>query len=205
MEGFFNILVKDGWRFTKIKQERNRSQVFIELINPNINMLDENDVVNPRIVLANSVDLRVSFNAAFGAYRVLCSNGLVIPDTRCKELNIMMKGRHYGNCETHFKHFQAEVLNRMDVIKEFGTTYRSLMNQPVSEVRAIELLRGFVGKRKLDYVLELWDNAPGQDGRHNKWTLYNAMTYWLSHDATGGTYQLNMINRKFIKRLLESN
>ena len=44
--------------------------------------IQEGDPIKPVVVLTNSVDLSKRFSLTFGAFRMICTNGMVIPDRR---------------------------------------------------------------------------------------------------------------------------
>lgn len=202
LEGILKGLEIEGWDFQQVNIERSGAHAFVKAVKRGVNLMDgTKEEVFPAITLSNSVDLRGSIKAVFGAFRQVCENGLVVPDPRWGTVNF--RSVHMGDLDSKFSKLREEFAAKMQMLKTVAENYRSLMNQQVKPEEAEKLLGKVVGKRQLERVMYLWEHAPGQPKPYQtKWGLYNGLTYWLTHEAAGGVYARDLKSQQGLQLLL---
>ena len=152
--------------------------------------LQENDPVKPVVSITNSADLSKRFSLYFGAYRMICSNGMVVPDRRFK--GTMIKKLHkmgvldLEDCiqglSVGFESFSEKIglwkiYNEKTIsLPEWETIMEGslLSDNQVKEVLQIPII-GY-GDQKLD-------NLFAGGGRVNAYQAYNAVTQWVTHNT----------------------
>ena len=204
LAGLLEGLSKEGWQPRRLHLERGGAHALVEVINPTIDIGIKQlvpDSLLPRMILHNSVDLRGSLKANFGIFRLICTNGLMVPLSHNSQLNF--RAVHVGATMERFGLFMAEVVKRLPILKELAQHYGGMMNTKVSPQRAETLLRKVAGKRQLERVMYLWEHAEGQPKDwKTSWGLYNGFTYWLTHEASGGLYHRDLKSQQLLRLLL---
>lgn len=195
------FLTEGGWEVKRAVTERNGAHCHVELFNRAQSFLPEEQLY-PRLVISNAVDLRGSMKFRLGIYRLVCSNGLMVPDTRFK-MGLHVRQVHLGDVEGALKKLGAELQHKVGEIMKLGQTFRALMNHRVESTEAEDVLRKVVGKRQLERVMYLWEHAPGQPKDYRtSWGLYNGLTYWLTHEAKGGVYQRDLKSQQALRVMM---
>lgn len=157
-----------------------------------VNMQGDDDPVKARIILSNSADLSKRFTLFFGAFRLICSNGMVIPDSRFTDVTKIKKLHRLGTLDLDdciesltqgFQSFSDAICSwrtyneRTITLGEWEKVMdkTSLSENQVKEVLAIPII-GFQ-----DQTLEgLFANG----GQVNAWQAFNAGTQWITHNTT---------------------
>lgn len=94
----------------------------------------KNDVIYPQIKIRHSYNSQAKYAFMFGYYRMICSNGLVIPVEEMKEYNFEVTGKH-----TKFFHENFAKLNeKLDTFQkkaktDFGKNIERLCNNTYVE------------------------------------------------------------------------
>jgi hypothetical protein len=148
--------------------------------------IGDGDPVDLMLKIQNSYDGSRRFGMNFGAFRVLCSNGLVIGNNMCE-----VKAKHTSGLDI------SEVTRRLlDAIGVFNqSTGQWLQWQetpcpegvPLSVVNAIPGISDSLKDRILGYY-----RHESQSRGQNLWVLYNALTRWSTHETVKETAQDNV-------------
>ncbi len=130
--------------------------------------LNKNDVSNITLHLRNSYDRSWVFTALLGAFRLICSNGMIVGETFGA-----LKARHVGLSE------ESDILTSLESIiskaPKLAELWKEWDDTPVTFDEAGELLTGAFPDKYLEPVL-LEDKFP-----KSKWDLYNDLTYFSTH------------------------
>ena len=146
----------------------------------------EKDVVYPELVLSNSADLSKRFTLAFGVFRLVCSNGLVIPDHRFPD-HVKIKKLHKEgtlNLET--------ILDSMVQIgKGLNTaiiTWNEYTKKAIARSEMEQIVEGILSPNQFKNILELdirgghgsLESSFTGDKKTTVWNAYNAVTQFLT-------------------------
>lgn len=146
------------------------------------------DYVQFRISFFNSYDGSWAFSQAADGLRLWCLNGCTSP---------------IATARTRFKHTQS--INVEASAAKIKTGYASFINQrevwqswmktnvaqsTVEMFFKATLAKAFTrqttvtktNEKQLEHLLKIWDDEKQQLG-HNKWALYNCLTYWATHTS----------------------
>ena len=67
--------------------------MYAKMTFPEVIEIQKDDPVKPQVVITNSADLKKRFTMSFGAFRMICENGMVIPDSRFPNY-VMIRNLH---------------------------------------------------------------------------------------------------------------
>lgn len=132
--------------------------------------LGKTDVSELTLVLRNSYDRCWSFSALLGAFRLICSNGMMIGTQFAG-----IKGKHVGTLDdasmlASLEHMIGQAPRLKDVWEEWQDT-------TLSRIEVEELLENQFPKKYLDPIFaERWEDQ-------SKWDLYNKLTAFATHDT----------------------
>lgn len=133
-----------------------------------------------------------------GYYRLVCSNGLMLPVKEMKEYNLLLEGKHTRSIVHTLDEFNALFLNlvdRLDTIKRgIGNRYETLGGRVVENPREriAEVLTGVgirvVENSKHDTLTDIMNRIEreanseslGYGGRVNDWLIYNGINQYLN-------------------------
>lgn len=143
------------------------------------------DAVSPRIRLVNSYDGSIRYHFQAGFWRLICSNGLMVPQGQMKEFKSMHTPK-LGD-ETSFEAVMQMTSEFMAEASDIVEVYRELQDQPVSDwmMRIEEITEETTFPISLkenvtDRMGTELDMFPGTDP--NDWLVYNAFNYQLNHN-----------------------
>lgn len=148
------------------------------------------DSVKAKLKVHNSYDGRAKYQFHMGFFRMICSNGMVIPLEGFENKNISSKMRHMPILGNTFD--KDKIRNMVDTFQndmmDFQLPFQKLAEKRISEVELPELLKAVTAEtkfpvRQLDDVidrLEIEMNELNED-KLNNWLVYNAFNYQLNH------------------------
>ena len=185
-------LQSGGWSFRRVRIERHGVRAYVEAVNPTkpitIVVGGKDDVLYPRLVMANSYNRSKSLTLRFGLFRMLCSNGLV-----AMVFGEDIKVRHIGDIQASVESFQ-KTSGRIDELMPYLERSAKMFNEwaafSVNEKQVTEIAEKVVGKNNVDRIVALFQN----EGK-TAWGLYNAITYYLTHDYRGNFEGMDYKNR----------
>jgi len=165
------ILKKQGAVLDDMKMFGNGARVKYKYRFPDIKVkIAKDDYVNPQILINNSYDSSTEVSAMGGAFRILCSNGLVIGFSLGKE-----GARHtIWNQETEIEKIINSVINKTQ--KVFDNDFPMMIEKEVKTKDNKKLLEMFPGYTMESMVQYLIANPP-----KNYWDLLNAATWTSTH------------------------
>ena len=143
------------------------------------------DTVQLKLDVVNSYDGALAFDAVVGAWRFLCSNGLII-------------GEKWA--QTHSRHtsgFNAElavkkISSALDTYCQNAKEWQTWTGQKITDEQAQAAINKMPGiNPKLHQQLwQYWEREKKQLGS-TKWALFNALTFWSSHADIRKSFKRN--------------
>ena len=132
--------------------------------------VEKNDFVNPEIIINNSYDGTSEVSAMGGAFRLVCSNGLVIGYSIGKE-----GSRHtVWNKKEEIEAIVKSVINKTTTV--FKSDFPKMIEKAVKKKdsqKLLELFPGYTMESMVQYMLK----TPPK----NYWDLLNAATWVTTH------------------------
>tara|TARA_R110001606_G_scaffold86521_5_gene195778 strand:+ start:430 stop:1245 length:816 start_codon:yes stop_codon:yes gene_type:complete len=137
---------------------------------------EDGDTVFPQILMTNSHDGKNSFTFAAGLYRLICSNGLVIADTKFEDI----KMRHMGYT---FEDLQALI---KDMVEKLPLTVESMNRMKATEMEELaildfakEALNTRFTKKEMNRIQidlkELTKPVRNEDKGSDLWSVFNVV------------------------------
>jgi len=157
-----------------------------QTINDHGGLLKGTDLTDDRVkltlLLSNAYDRTQALKVMVGAFRIVCSNGLVVEHPAFKGLNINLKVVHSQNQtkKLDFVKLGNQVAALYAAMEQQAETWRKMkattFSKKALESIKLNVLAPVVGERNLDKVTELVTGGQGQDGSLTLWALYNGVT-----------------------------
>lgn len=181
----------EGYDLDFISSSRNDSRFTLDVLIKGIDTeIGNKDKVIPRLRLYNSYDGRLKYQYHMGFFRLICSNGLIIPAKGFEDKNISMKLRHTPSLE---KHVQKELVVDMvesfkSNLKLFTVPFNNLNQQKVGNVeervrQVIEATK-FPVRREEDVVERIMiEVAELKKPLLTDWMVYSGFNYNLNHNT----------------------
>ena len=171
----------------KIKLADNGAKMRGEILFPNLIIQPKvGDISQFRVSFFNSYDASWTFSMAANALRLICTNGMVRPDslamTKFKHtLNINVEGAaekvRIGVDAFYNEREKWSAWSNVHVNDHMAETF---FKHTLAKAPSKQQLKHKQNDRQLEKLLSIWDAEKAQLGP-NKWALYNAMTYWSTH------------------------
>jgi hypothetical protein len=154
----------------------------------------KDEVINPELHLFNSYDTKWPLVVSLGAFRVICTNGLVV-------------GERY----LHLRKRHVYAIGQIDVRDEIGTALVRFKRQakqwrrwvgrmlpPGAYTRTLEAMK--LGTKARDVVEgRVLDEAEDVDQEGfpiiTAWGMYNVLTWYISHHAVSLNHRVDMEGR----------
>jgi hypothetical protein len=160
---------------------------------PNHQIDVDGDKINLQLVVRNSYDRTSAFSVLFGAYRLICSNGMVIGKSLSKNRQI-----HIGMIDIN--NFGKEILNQAEIHTGTGTDYiKRLQDKAVKDADSVFAKIASVSKIPavhIEAAKAIYLNpAYEADKERNMWSVYNAFTQHLTHDVKNSMAAVDMTSR----------
>lgn len=162
------------------------------------NMNGTGDTIQPMLRVQHSYNGLTKYRITFGYFRLVCSNGLVIPVKEMEEFNLVIVGKHTESIKLSFKKLDIMLHNFTQNAKQITTQitakYEQLGGVWVAnpQDRIAEVLKACdiaaVDNNKfntIDNILERIEkeansNALGYNGKVNDWLIYNGINQYLN-------------------------
>lgn len=129
------------------------------------------DLINPTLVMRNSHDGAWKFSAVLGAFRLVCSNGMVIGEKFGS-----VSGKHFptmGEMESFSTQINAMIQNA----EKLAPLWKEWSQTPIAFEEAVDLLDEKFPEKYLVAVLD------EKSYPKSKWDLYNQLTAFSTHDT----------------------
>jgi len=155
--------------------------------------IQEGDMVNPELQLFNSYDTSWPFIVILGAFRFICTNGLVIG-----KKYLQLKKRHIFNFdEIDLKKQVSTALNRFELQTNQWKAWASRRLAPSTSKKVMKGMK--FGKKALDEIEQriIQESKGFDDGFPiiSLWAFYNVLTWYISHRAVSLNHRVEMEKR----------
>ena len=134
------------------------------------------DSIDLRLKVVNSYDGSCAFSTVVGAYRLVCSNGLIV-------------GQKFA--QTYARHTQGltieETVKKLNGVialyLDSAARWRRWTARRITDEEAREVLASLpeMNERLLGKLVEYWQREVKHIGP-TVWALFNAATYWSTHE-----------------------
>lgn len=176
IQGFREAL-KDIEHSEKITMKKNGAQMFAEYRLSSIQVeVKPNDIVGLRLIVKNSYDGSNSLQIILGAFRLVCSNGMIIG-----KRFFTYSQRHIGS-ETGIKveKLSANISKMTEQFKDTLPSFQEMSRQQVvtekDQMFDTKLVK--LPQYLLDSALIVYE----QSDDRTRWGYYNALTSAITHD-----------------------
>jgi hypothetical protein len=144
------------------------------------------DPVDLMLKLQNSYDGSRRFGMNFGAFRVICSNGLVIGENMCE-----VKAKHTSGLD--IAAITGSLSDAIEVFQQANGQWAQWKETPCPEGVPQSVVQNIPGISDTlrDRILEYY-RIEARDKGHNVWILYNALTRWSTHEYVKDVAQDNI-------------
>ena len=175
------VLENSGAQCQSVSLSPNSSRMFAKFRWPDEQVeIRPGDSVNPEFVLTNSLDGSLMVGLLLGAFRMVCSNGLIVGvkliQARFKHTSGLDASGFGGVVSASVNIFQSEIIPRWQYMSQSRIDGQSVLARLIeSEPRPLPL-------KLLEAVQQ--DTAMGEIGL---WEFYNSFTRFLTHEYGRGS------------------
>lgn len=159
------------------------------------------DYTKFKVDFFNSYDASWSFSQVASGLRLWCLNGCTTPDiaarTRYKHtasINVEGSAAKITNGLSHF-FYQKEVWQDWMHTKVTNDMAETFFKRTVAKAFTRQQQVTKTNEKQLENLLSIWSNEAAALG-HNKWALYNCLTYWATHTQDLRTPHTARYNRE---------
>ena len=169
----------------KIKMDR-WARFFVDFVlKDKAVIMSSKDTVFPRIQLINSYDGSIRYHFLMGYYRLICSNGLMVPAGFSKQIASMHTPK-LGK-ETSFEAVMQMTSEFLAETSDITEVYKELQDQFVTDwmLRVEEVVEetSFPVSLHEDVVDRMGSELEAlPEAKPNDWLIYNAFNYQLNHN-----------------------
>ena len=159
------------------------------------------DHVKFRVNFFNSYDASWPFSQVADAFRLFCKNGCTTPDA-------VAKSRYKHTASINVEGSANKMINGLQHFMSRKEVWQSWMRTPVTDNQVETFFKNTVAKaftrqnqisktneKQLENLLGIWADESRGLG-HNKWALYNTLTYWATHTGELRTPHVARYNRE---------
>jgi len=163
-------------------------------------MENSNDMIKFIWNFQHSYNGLTKYMGVAGFYRLICSNGMVVPVQEMKEYNLVVQGKHTASILNSLKEFSGimeNITNNLGVVKTSIVQKYELLggrNVPNVQDRIKEVLAATkitaVENSKFNTVNDITrriqkeanDSGLGYNGKVNDWLVYNGINQYIHDD-----------------------
>lgn len=198
------VLTDNGISFTAVYRHIDHVRFYADYIITDsrygYKMKGTNDTIQPKIMVQHSYNGLTKYKIHFGYFRLICSNGLVIPVQEMNEYNLVIVGKHTESIKRSFaeldemlKNFAANARQVVDAITDkyelLGGRWVANVDDRVKEVlnaSKINIIdnKNFNTVNFITNVIAKESNTVGlgYNGKVNDWLIYNAINQYINND-----------------------
>ena len=157
----------------KIALTHNGARMHLEITLPNITLKVEGDEIAMRLVVANSYDGSRKVNIAFGAYRLVCSNGMIIGRRM-----VSVSRRHVGAVSIEVQQMRKQMTM---LTAQFTATAPLLQKMAATQLTAPKKFFDATSLRIPTYLAKVAREQFKKEEDGTVWDAYNALTFAITH------------------------
>jgi hypothetical protein len=192
------ILVDGGIQFTEKYYHINNARFYSEYVIEDKRFAypiagNKNDIVKPMLKVQHSYNGLTKYMVNFGYYRLVCSNGLVIPISEMKEYNLCIVGKHTKEIQNSLQKLSQTIeyfsQNAVQITLAITAKYDTLAGKIITNIedRITEVLNvaniSIIENQKLntvDYVKNVISSEINlYGGVANDWLIYNGINRYI--------------------------
>lgn len=153
-----------------------------------------NDLVSPELILFNSYDTKWAFMALLGAFRVVCSNGLVVG----KKFLHLRKRHFYDFKQIDLNEQVASALIRF---KDQAEQWKRWSTQTLAEKSYFNIMRIMnFGSNAMEEISdrlnqEAEESQGGSFPTITLWAFFNTLTWYITHRTVSLNHQVEIERR----------
>ena len=188
---------------TDLEKEGARMFTTITLSDYEVPVGSPDDIVYPQIIVKNSYDLSFRYSVEIGAFRFVCSNGLIIG--RKYDL---IRQKHYKSIITLKDQLRRRLDNVYTVIKEESETWKRWQDElvhPKTYEHIINTLN--LPQKRTKEIEEKVEKASTFTNEYYRtltmWALFNILTAYITHSVMSITAKVELNGR--LRKALTSN
>jgi len=206
------ILNDSGMKFTESYSMVNNARFYADYVIENESTFigTKNDIVKPLIRVRHSYNGLTKYAITFGYFRLICSNGLVIPVEGKEATNLHIAGRHTTAIRTSLdllmEKLQYFVVNQNVLSNNFNTLSDQWVKDPKDRITEVLEYSG-ITDRAIETVFNSVQNEATQlyNGNINDWLIYNGVNQFIHNgDNKKVLEQKEIYDHKAIKFLLQA-
>lgn len=143
------------------------------------------DVVDLRVQVINSYDGSMAFTTLVGGYRLICTNGMVIGKTFAHTYTKHTKGFELGT-------ILERIDNAIEIYAQNAREWHRWTDRTITDVQVNQVIATLPGnsERLTNNLMDYYQNEKRHLGP-TLWALFNALTYWSSHEKVKTTSAAN--------------
>ena len=188
-----NILIEGGIEFSESYEIINRSRFYgTFIIEGHDFSIGNGDVIKPIMKVQHSYCGKTKYKLNFGYFRLICSNGMVIPVDEMSEYNFSIICKHTESINKSLEELFAKItyfVNNADIYTE---NFRLLQNFVIADpkTRIEEVLKGSgivaVDNKKFNTVNYIIAKMESESADFNltitDWLIYNAINFYIYNE-----------------------
>jgi hypothetical protein len=189
----------------KVSLLANGAKLRVHVVFPEvIHEIKLNDVVNPTIDVFSSYDLGWKLGGKFGAYRLVCTNGLTVG-----EIFDSFKKRHMISLDP--EELAKTMLNGMNKFSDQTALWSKWAEERINKITYDTLWEELPftksEREKIEQIKEVATGAtlkPAlESGELTRWSYYNTITQYITHNITSELRQIDVL--PVVTKIFERN
>lgn len=185
------LLRKAGikYKVTYKMLDHSRFYADYQLQDGGVSVGSKDDLIFPIIRVEHSYNGLLKYKLTFGWFRLICTNGLVVPVEGKEAENFTIVGKHTKqithSIETLMEKIEFFIKNRKKYTERFTIVADRWVKNWAERVEEVMNATG-VGKRGLEQITNKIkeESAIFHDGKVNDWLIYNAFNFHIFNAVT---------------------
>lgn len=158
------------------------------------------DIVKPKLSIQHSYNGLTKYTIVFGYFRMVCSNGLVIPLEEMRMFNLQITGKHTSSILASIEKLNDMLVyfsqNAETIIESITEKFEILgghwVSNPQDRIKEVMEVAGLsvIENSKFNTVNDIMNkiyneaNNPsmGYDGKINDWLIYNGINQYINDE-----------------------
>ena len=157
----------------KINMTNNGARMHLEITLPKISLKVEGDEIAMRLVVSNSYDASRKVNIAFGAYRVVCANGMIIG----RRL-ISVSRRHVGDVTIEIEQIRKQMTM---LTYQFNASAPAMRKMATTTLASPKKFFVATTLQMPTYLTKIARKQFEKEEDGTVWDAYNALTFAITH------------------------
>jgi hypothetical protein len=163
-------------------------------------MQGTNDTIDFIFYYQHSYNGLTKYKGTAGFYRLVCTNGLVIPVEEMRDYNLCLEGKHTAAIKHSLVQFSSLLTNLADnlgVVKTAITDKYEMLGgvwvaKPEDRIKEVLKATGIIAVENNKFntvndimttiMSEAQDSSLGYNGRVNDWLIYNGINQYINDD-----------------------